>query len=121
MNRTIVSVAAWACLVFIVYATLTSLNARPELSRYEPAMVVFLERFGAYALLGVLFCAAYPGRLALVCVLVLGTAVFLEFSQLLTPDRDARIIDAVEKLAGGVVGISIARTFLTSTRRHPKT
>src|SRR5438105_9147103 len=39
---------AWVCLIFIVYAT------RPELMKGEPALVVFVERFGAYGLLGVL-------------------------------------------------------------------
>ncbi len=121
MTRTILSVAAWACLIFIIYATLTSLNARPEFTRDEPALVVFLERFGAYALLGLLFCAAYPRRLAPVCVFVLGTAVCLELMQLFIPDRDARIIDAIEKLAGGATGIAVARTLLAYSRRHRKT
>ena len=42
------------------------------------------------------------------CLIVLGSAVVLEFVQLLTPDRHGRIPDAVEKIAGGAVGIVAA-------------
>jgi hypothetical protein len=62
--------AAWACLIFIIYATLTSASGRSELTTTEPALVVFIERFGAYGLLGFLFRLAYPRRHAslLACV-----------------------------------------------------
>ena len=75
-------------------------------------------RFGAYALLGSLFCLTYPDRITFVCLLVLGSAVFLELLQILVPGRDAGILDAFEKLAGGVVGISIARAVLTFVSRR---
>lgn len=84
-----------------------------QLTRDEPGLIVFVERFGAYALLGVLFSLAHPRRVALVCLLVLGGAVVLELLQLLTPGRDARAIDAVEKLAGGAVGILAARAVVS--------
>lgn len=114
MPRRFIAIAtSWGCLIFIIYATLSSADARPELTSSEPALAVFVERFGAYALLGSLFCLAYPRRIALVCLLVLGSAVLLEVFQLYIPDRDARIVDALEKLAGGVAGISAARAFLT--------
>jgi VanZ family protein len=118
MFRKLVALAAWACLIFIIYATLSSAGARPELTRTEPALVVFIERFGAYALLGLLFCLAYPGRVALVCLLVFGGAVLLELLQIFIPDRDARIFDAAEKLTGGAVGISAARLFLSFAMRR---
>jgi VanZ family protein len=108
-----VAVAAWTCLIFIIYATLVYAGARPKLTRDEPGLIVFVERFGAYALLGVLFSLAHPRRVALVCLLVLGGAVVLELLQLLTPGRDARAIDAVEKLAGGAVGILAARAVVS--------
>jgi hypothetical protein len=54
---------------------------------------------------GMLFCFAYPRRVLLVYVIVLGSAVVLEFSQLLTPDRHARICDAIQKLGGGTAGV----------------
>ena len=109
--------AAWACLIFIIYATLSSSSGRPELTTTEPALVVFIERFGAYGLLGFLFCLAYPCRLTLVCGLVLGSAVVLELLQIVIPGRDARVIDALEKLVGGAAGIVISRAFLSLAGR----
>jgi hypothetical protein len=109
MFSKVMAVAAWTSLIFIIYATLVSGGARPQLTRDEPGLIVFVERFGAYALLGVLFTLAYPRHVALICLLVLGGAVVLELLQLLVPGRDARLIDAVEKLAGGGVGILAAR------------
>lgn len=110
-------VTAWACLGFIVYATLSSAVARPELTATEPALVVFVERFGAYGLLGLLFCLGYPRRLAVICLIVLGSAILLELLQLLTPDRDARLIDAAEKLTGGAAGIFAGRAFISLAGR----
>jgi VanZ family protein len=112
MIRKIIAIAAWACLLFIIYATLTSINARPELARDESAVTVVIERCGAYALLGLLFCLAYRNHIAWVGALVFGTAVTLEFLQLLVPGRDARLIDAIEKLAGGGAGILSAIVLL---------
>jgi VanZ family protein len=112
MVQKLIAVAAWACLIFIIYATLSSADARPELTRTEPALIVVVERFGAYGLLGFLFCLAYPRRLLFICVLVLGSAVLLELLQLIVPDRDARVIDATEKLLGGAAGILAARALL---------
>ncbi len=117
MLQKLTAVAAWACLGFIIYATLSSNSARPELTTTEPALVVFVERFGAYGLLGVLFGSAYPRRLTLVCLLVFSGAILLELLQLLIPDRDARVIDAVEKLAGGAAGIFASRVFISWATR----
>ena len=118
MFQKLIVVAAWACFIFIAYATLSSLPARPELTSDETEPIFFIERFGAYALLGSLFCLTYPHRITFVCLLVLGSAVFLELLQILVPGRDAGILDALEKLAGGVVGISIARAVLTFVSRR---
>jgi VanZ family protein len=120
MLRQLIAIAAWACLTFIVFATLSSAGARPELTRAEPALVVFVERFGAYALVGLLFCLAYSRRIVFVCFLVFGSAVFLEFLQIFIPDRDARVFDAAEKLAGGAAGILTACIFLSFLGRRVK-
>jgi VanZ family protein len=74
----------------------------------EPALIVILEHVGAFAVIGFLFSVIYT-RTTLVCLLVLGSAVILELLQLVVPDRDARVIDAVEKLIGGGVGIIAAK------------
>jgi VanZ family protein len=112
MLQKFIAITAWACLIFIIYATLSSAATRPELTESEPMLAVLVERFGAYGLLGALFRVAYPNRVRMVWALVLGSAVVLELLQILVPDRDARIIDAAEKLAGGAAGILAVRTFL---------
>jgi hypothetical protein len=102
MFHKLIAIAAWALLAFIAYATISPI--RPTL----PTSSSF-ERLAAFAVLGALFCLAYPRHIALVCLIVLGSAVVLEFAQLLTPDRHGRIPDAVEKIAGGAAGIVAGR------------
>src|ERR1700722_4240139 len=96
MFHKLIAVAAWTVLAFIAYATISPIQDRPTL----PASSSF-EHLAAFAVLGALFCLAYPRHMALVCLIVLGGAVLLEFAQLLTPDRHGRIQDAIEKVAGG--------------------
>jgi VanZ family protein len=55
---------------------------------------------------------AYPRRTVLVCLVVLGSAALLEMMQLLTPDRHGRLLDAIEKMAGGAAGIAAGRAIL---------
>jgi VanZ family protein len=119
MASKLTAAAAWGCLVFIVYATLSSIEARPELTGagFYKAFFTVLERFAAYAVLGILFYLAYPGHVQFVCLLVFGSAIILEFLQIFIPDRDARIIDALEKLAGGAAGI-LAASALLSLIKH---
>jgi hypothetical protein len=45
----------------------------------------------------------------LACLIVFGAAIVLELLQIVIPDRDARVIDAFEKLAGGATGVWAAR------------
>jgi hypothetical protein len=95
-----VTVAARLSLCFIAYATLAPIQARPTLLALSS-----FEHLAAFAVLGMLFCFAYPRHVVLVYVIVLGSAVVLEFLQLLTPDRHGRIWDAIQKLAGGTMGV----------------
>jgi len=99
------------CLAFIVFATLSPIWARPVIAGGHFAAV---ERFGAYAVFGFLLYLAYPRHLAFVCMVVLGVAVTLELLQSLLPDRHPRTLDAIEKLLGGVAGISSAVIFQSS-------
>jgi VanZ family protein len=98
----LIAVAAWALLGFIAYATVSSIQARPTLPT-SPS----IEHFAAFAVLGALFCLAYPRHTIRVGLIVLGSAMLLEAFQLLTPDRHGRIQDALEKMAGGAVGILV--------------
>ena len=105
MFRTVTATAAWTSLAFIAYATLSPLNERPEFD----ALLSHLDQYLAFAVAGSLFGLAYPRQTFFVCILVLGSAVLLELSQLLTLDRHARVIDAVRKIIGGAIGITLAR------------
>ena len=94
----------WLVLAFVVYATLSPMDARPVLT------LPHLEHFAAFALMGFAFALAYPNRVLLVVALVVGTAAGLEALQLLTPDRHGRAADAFVKALGGISGISIGQT-----------
>jgi ABC-type transporter Mla maintaining outer membrane lipid asymmetry permease subunit MlaE len=69
MLRKLIIAGAWSCLVFIIYATLSSINTRPEIAG---SVFTVLEHFGAYAVLGFLFHLAYRRHLTFVCIMVFG-------------------------------------------------
>jgi VanZ family protein len=96
-------IAGWLALAFIVYATLSPIGARPVLASPHR------EHFAAFALMGLAFGLAYPNRVLLVVVIVVGAAAGLEALQVLTPDRHGRVIDALVKALGGSCGISIGQ------------
>jgi len=107
MFNKFITVAAWLLLAFIAFATLSPIQDRPTL----PTSSNF-EHLAAFALLGVLFCLAYPGHTILAVIIVLGSAALLESMQLLTPDRHGRLLDVVVKMAGGGLGIAAGRAIL---------
>jgi len=107
----LIGLAAWGLLAFIAYATISPIQDRPTL-----ATSTGFEHLAAFAVLGALFTLAYPRQVVLVCLIVLGSAVLLEILQLLTPDRHARILDAIEKMAGGIVGIAVGQAVLCFSR-----
>jgi hypothetical protein len=107
MIHRLIAVAAWTLLAFIAYATISPIQARPTLFT-SPGF----ERLAAFAVLGALFCLAYPRHIALVCLIILGSGVLLELAQLLTPDRHGRIQDAITKMTGGALGIVAGRAIL---------
>jgi hypothetical protein len=111
MFHKLIAVVAWGVLAFIVYATVSPIRARPTL--IAPAT---FEHIAAFTILGVLFCLAYPKRIGLICLIVLGTAVTLEAAQLLTDDRHGRIVDVLEKISGGLFGIMLGRAALSCAR-----
>ena len=96
-------VTGWLALAFIVYATLCPIDARPVIAGLQ------LEHFAAFGLVGLAFGLAYPNRLMLVIVILVGGAFALEALQLVTPDRHGRLIDALMKAAGAMCGIGLAQ------------
>lgn len=112
--------AAAVCLALIVYATLAKLAGRPVLVGHAEAYwIVVIERFSAYGLLGFLLSFLLPGRFKLACVFVIAVAAGLETLQMLIPDRDPRLIDVLQKAAGGTVGVILAQTILAFLPRPP--
>jgi VanZ family protein len=103
MIQKVAKLTGWLALAFIVYATLSPIDARPSLASPH------LEHFAAFALMGLAFALAYPSRVLLVVVIVVGAAVGLEALQGLTPDRHGRVADAFVKALGGVGGISVGQ------------
>jgi hypothetical protein len=102
MLRNTLLFIAWATLLLVVFATLSPIGLRPHLAG------VSVERFGAFALVGLLFGLVYPGRLGLVLFCVGGAAIGLEIMQHLTPDRHGQVPDALVKLAGSMAGVGAA-------------
>jgi hypothetical protein len=68
-----------------------------------------LNGLAAFAVLGALFCLAYPRHFVLVCLVVLGSAVLLEIGQHLTPIAMAAFKNAIIKMTGGGLGIVTGR------------
>ncbi len=111
------AVAAWGLLACIAYISISPVEVRTNFSYWAS-----VERSAAFAALGILFYLAYGRSIFLVCLIVLGSAALLELAQFVTVDRHARAIDAIEKIAGGSLGILAGRTvmFLQDIRRRTK-
>ncbi|APG88167.1 hypothetical protein SAMCCGM7_pC0971 (plasmid) [Sinorhizobium americanum CCGM7] len=101
--RRAAAILAWFLLALIAVSTLSPIAMRPHIGTW-----VHVERFGAYGLVGFLFAAAYPQRIALVLGLVFGAAVGFELLQMLSADRHARVGDLAVKMAGAACGAGAA-------------
>jgi hypothetical protein len=100
--RRLVTIAAWVVLAAIVFAPGVPLDMRPE-----SGLPAGYERFGAFALMGLLFALAYPRRLGLLIVLMLGVSLGLEGLQAIAVQRHPRIDDAQIKLVGALAGLAV--------------
>jgi VanZ family protein len=111
MINKLAAVSAWILLAALAFVTLSPISLRPETGH------VFLERFLAFAALGATFGIGYPRRMRFAVAVTVLAAIGLEAAQLLMPGRHARIIDAGEKLAGGLTGLAIAAACLALLAR----
>jgi len=107
MLQRLLTIAAWTFVCFLVYATLCPIEDRPTLATLSSR-----EHLAAFGVFGGMFCLAYPRRTFTVLIFVLGTAALLEVLQLATPDRHARALDALQKIAGGAAGVFAGRAIL---------
>ena len=113
------------CLVFgsvvfiaaITYGTLTRVGL-PYAPYFKlapwlghPSMHVYaaIEHFVVFVILGVLLSSAFPGRTLVVCCVIILGASLLEYLQTLTVDRHGTVLDACEKIAGGLAGVLAVR------------
>lgn len=102
MLKNAIRILAWAILLVIFVVTVSPIGDRPHLAS-GPS----LERMAAFALLGLLFCLGYRRTWPLALGVVLMASVGFEAAQLLTPDRHARMADALVKAVSGVGGVGI--------------
>jgi hypothetical protein len=103
MIRKLLVLLAWVSLGYVMFVTLSPIGLRP-IASHNPAY----ERFVAYAIVGILFGLAYRGRRFMALGIVVGAAIALEGLQYLTPDRHGRLVDLLEKVSGGLLGVLIA-------------
>ncbi|MFZ3374438.1 MAG: hypothetical protein WA183_02680 [Chthoniobacterales bacterium] len=103
MLHRLLATAAWTAFALIVFFTISPLNMRPGVTA-DPN----IERFAAFALVGLLFGLAYPRRLAVDASFVVVAAGVLEMLQLAIPDRHGHMADALVKAVGGAFGVAAA-------------
>src|SRR6266478_4812206 len=84
MIRKLFVLLAWVSLGYIVYVTLSPIGLRP-IATHNPAH----GRLVAYAVVGVLFGLAYPGRVCMALGIVVGAAIALEGLQYFSPNSCA--------------------------------
>jgi VanZ family protein len=102
-------IGGWLALATVAFLTLGPVDDRPQV-----AAAPHLEHFAAFLLLGLVFAVGYPSRPMRAVLIVVGSAILLEILQLLTPDRHARVIDAMAKVTGAAFGITLTRLVLNS-------
>ena len=95
--------AAWPLLAAVVFVTLSPISFRPVTGG-----PVDIERFIAFAVLGAVFCLAYPKHRVLVLVFLVAVAGALEVLQHLIPTRHGRLSDAAVKVLGAATGVILA-------------
>jgi len=113
MLHKLLATAAWAAFGVLVFVTISPLGMRPVVTA-DPNV----ERFAAFAIVGLLFGLAYPRMLALDTLFIVVAAGTLEAFQLITPDRHGHIADALVKAAGGASGVMLALIILLTVQRR---
>ena len=94
--------AAWLALIVLVVTTLSPIGLRPH-----SGLPVDLERAVAYCVLGGLLGLAYSRHFPMVALGLISLIVGLEVVQTVLPDRHGQPADAVVKIFGAFVGLSV--------------
>jgi hypothetical protein len=113
MLHRLLATAAWTAFALVVFFTISPLSMRPVVTANPN-----IERFAAFALVGLLFGLAYPRRLAIDATFVILAAGVLETFQMMIRDRHGHVADALIKAAGGTFGVAMALTILIMVERR---
>jgi hypothetical protein len=89
---------------YAIYFKLAPWLGHPSIHKYAA-----IEHLIVFGLVGALFAFAYPDRIITVCCVVFFGAALLEYLQTLTPDRHGTVLDACQKIGGGLLGVLAAR------------
>ena len=101
-------------LPYAIYLKLAPWLGHPDIHKYAA-----IEHLLVFALFGALLAFAFPKRIILVCCIVFFSATLLEYLQTLTADRHGRILDARQKVAGGLLG-ALAAHITSRWRRNDR-
>ena len=125
MKRAFV-IAAWTVAAAVAYGTVAPVRVpyaiyfklAPWLGHPSFHKFAAIEHVTVFALLGALIAFAFPNRIIIVCCIIVFSVVLLECLQTLTPDRHGTIVDACEKIGGGLLGVFAAHATTRLRGRH---
>jgi hypothetical protein len=115
MNRVFFRWAAWLLVVAIAVFTLVPIGLRPI-----SGAPVNLERFAAFAVIGICFGLGYPKHRLAIFLVAIGIVGILELTQQLVPSRHGHLPDGIIKAAGVLLGLAAA-TISTRSKIAPRT
>ena len=112
--------ATGMCLVLIANATLIRLTGRAALLGHAEAdWLSVIERLSAYGILGFSLSFVLPGLFSLCCALAASVPILLELLLKLIAGRALPFFDLFHKIAGGIIGITLAQAVLAFLPRPP--
>ena len=125
MKRAFV-IAAWTTAAAVAYGTVAPVEVpyaiyfklAPWLGHPSIHKFAAIEHLIVFALLGALITFAWPNRIIIVCCIIIFSTLLLECLQTLTPDRHGTIVDACEKIGGGLLGVFAAHATTRWRGRH---
>jgi hypothetical protein len=107
MTRFFCQIIAWLLLAGIIAVTVSPIGWRPDLGDGPN-----VDRAVGFLVMGFFFGAGYGRHWVTILIAVILGAFAIEALQLLTPDRHARLLDAVVKAVGGGLGFLAGRAAL---------
>ena len=97
---------AWLLVLAVAVFTLSPNELRPTTG--ASTLSANVERFAAFAVIGMLFSLGYPKHRFAVILLVIGIVASLEVAQNFVPSRHGRLLHGFVKAAGALFGSGAA-------------